>query len=88
MIAEAAATGDRRRTLEAMRDKLARDMDDAPAAVVAQIAGRLSAILTELDEMPDTEKRSTLDELVARRQNRITAAESVEPAKQSLRQRR
>lgn len=88
MIAEAAATGDRRKTLEAMRDKLARDMDDAPAAVVAQIAGRLSAILTELDEMPDTEKRSTLDELVARRQNRIAAAESVEPAKQSLRQRR
>ena len=88
MIAEAAATGDRRKTLEAMRDKLARDMDDAPAAVVAQIAGRLSAILAELDEMPDTEKRSTLDELVARRQNRIAAAESVEPAKQSLRQRR
>jgi hypothetical protein len=88
MIAEAAATGDRRKTLEAMRDKLARDMDEAPAAVVAQIAGRLSAILTELDEMPDTEKRSTLDELVARRQNRIAAAESVEPAKQSLRQRR
>jgi len=88
MIAEVAATGDRRKTLEAMRDKLARDMDEAPPAVVAQIAGRLSAILTELDEMPDTEKRSTLDELVARRANRIAAAESVEPAKQSLRQRR
>jgi hypothetical protein len=30
--AEAAKTGDRRSTLEAMRDKLARDFDDAPPA--------------------------------------------------------
>jgi hypothetical protein len=87
-IAEAAATGDRRATLEAMRAKLAQDMDDAPPAVVAQIAGRLSAILVELAELPNGEKVSTLDELVARRTDRLAKAAGVELAKRSTRQRR
>lgn len=73
-IQDAAATNDRRVTLIAMRDKLAADMDEAPPAVVAQIAGRLAAVLEEIDGLPDTEKVSPLDELDRRRQNRITAA--------------
>lgn len=71
-IAEAANTDNRRATLIAMRDKLARDMDEAPPAVVAQIAGRLAAILEEIDGLPDTEKVSPLDELDRRRQKRVT----------------
>jgi len=54
--------------LEAMRDKLAADMDIAEAAVVAQIAGRLQAVLSEIDEVvkatpPEVSK---LDELRSR----------------------
>jgi len=48
-ITAAAATGDRQATLIAMRDKLAADMDEAPPAVVAQIAARLQSVLSELD---------------------------------------
>ena len=69
----AAKTGDRRKTLEAMRDKLAADMEEAPPAVVAQIAGRLSAVMAELDDMPAKEK-SRSDELAKRREERRAAA--------------
>ena len=72
-------------TLEAMRDKLAADMDEAPPAVVAQIAGRLAAILVELDELAQPGKVSVLDELDRRRQDRVAAATAVEPAKRQKR---
>ncbi len=86
-IAEAAATGDRRTALEAMRDKLAADMDAAPPAVVAQIAGRLAAVLAELDGLPSLEV-SKLDDLAKRRADRVAATTAVEPARRQTRQRR
>jgi hypothetical protein len=55
--------------LQAMRDKLAADMDIAEPAVVAQIAGRLQAILDAIESV----KRATptqgsgLDELERKR---------------------
>ncbi len=70
-IEAAAATNNRRVTLVAMRDKLARDMDEAPPAVVAQIAGRLAAVLEEIDGLPDAQKVSPLDELDRRRKDRV-----------------
>jgi hypothetical protein len=70
MIAAAASTNDRRRTLIAMRDKLAADMDAAPPAVVAQIAGRLAAILADIDALPVTGELDEYDELELRRKNR------------------
>lgn len=73
-ISDAATSDDRRATLIAMRDKLARDMDEAQPAVVAQIAGRLSAILEEIDGLPDAGKVSPLDELNRRRQDRVSKA--------------
>ncbi len=76
-IAEAAATDDRKATLIAMRDKLAQDMDDAPPAVVAQIAARLSAVLVELEELAAPEKVSPLDELDQRRQGRGATPDAV-----------
>tara|TARA_R110000868_G_scaffold343404_2_gene604425 strand:- start:1141 stop:1419 length:279 start_codon:yes stop_codon:yes gene_type:complete len=85
--ADAAKSGDRRKTLEAMRDKLAEDFDAAPPAVVAQIAGRLSAILAELDALP-AETRSTLDELASRRSDRIAAATAEPASRKQTRQRR
>ena len=86
-IADVAATGDRRKTLEAMRDKLALDMDAAPPAVVAQIAGRLSAVMEELDSL-GSEKVSMLDELANRRQDRLTKAGVAEPPSRSTGKRR
>jgi hypothetical protein len=87
-ITEAASTGDRRQTLLAMRDKLAKDMDEAPPSVVAQIAGRLSAILAEIDGLAGPGEVSSLDELDQRRQNRIAATTDLPPAKPARRQRR
>ncbi len=87
-IADVASTGDRRKTLEAMRDKLARDMDDAPPAVVAQIAGRLSAVMVELDELGNPEKVSTLDELADKRKSRLTEAGVPDAPRRPSRQRR
>jgi hypothetical protein len=87
-IAAAASTGDRRAALEAMRDKLARDMDDAPPAVVAQIAGRLAAILAEIDGLAVTGERDLADELKQRRLDRIAATKSAASAERSGKQRR
>ena len=58
--------------LRAMRDKLAADMDLAEPAVVAQIAGRLQAVMdriAELEAAPPPEV-SRVDELAGRRAGR------------------
>lgn len=65
-IAEAAATGSELDTLRAMRDKLAVDMDDAPPAVVAQISGRLEAVLKRITELGGAGE-ATLDDVLAQR---------------------
>ena len=69
-IGLAAASGDHRRALEAMRDKLAVAMDDAPDMVVAQIAARLQAVLAELAGLPVASEVSRSDELASRRSTR------------------
>lgn len=63
-------SGDHRRALEAMRDTLARHLIAAESNVVAQVAGRLQAVLTELDALPVSSGMSRLDELRARREQR------------------
>lgn len=42
----------RRDGLEALRDKLAADLEAAEPSVSAQIAGQLRQVLRELDELP------------------------------------
>jgi hypothetical protein len=79
-IAEAASTGSRRTTLEAMREKLAVDMDEAPPAVVAQIAGRLSAVLAEIESLPEEGEVSKFDEIANRRTARLAVSEHGKPA--------
>jgi hypothetical protein len=73
-IAAAAAKG-HLDALRAMRDKLAADMDAAEPAVVAQIAGRLQAVLDRIAELEGQQpsKESPLDELLARRSSKSTA---------------
>jgi hypothetical protein len=87
-ISDAAATGDRRATLVAMRDKLARDMDDAPPAVVAQIAARLQSVLAELDGLAVSGEHDLADQLKQRRLDRLAAAKPAAPAQRQTRQRR
>ena len=61
--------------LEAMRDKLAADMDSAEPNVVAQIAARLQAVLTELESVRKAQpsKGSRIDELQRKRADRAGA---------------
>jgi hypothetical protein len=65
-------SGDHRRALVAMRDVLADAMTAAEPAVVAQIAGRLQAVLNDLAALAPEVKQSKTDELRARRENRLT----------------
>ena len=60
-LAVVAARGDTRKTLEAMRDRLILDVMAADAEVVAQIAGRLQAVLADLDTPPDEVRRILTD---------------------------
>ena len=62
-IQSAAATDDEVATLKAMRDKLAAAMDEADPAVVAQIAGRLEAVLKRIGELCPTRKETLADVL-------------------------
>ena len=71
------SSGDRRRALVAMRDRLAADMDVASPMVVAQIAARLQAVLGEIDSLPDTGKVSLVDDLASKRRARVAEAEAV-----------
>lgn len=70
-IADAAASNDELATLRAMRDKLAADMDDAVPAVVAQIAGRLEAVLKRITELGGAQE-ATLDDVLAERRKMRT----------------
>lgn len=63
-------SGDERRALVAMRDHLALKMESAEPAVVAQIAGRLQAVITRLGELAEPDAASAADQLAARRVQR------------------
>ncbi len=69
-IEEAAKSGDQRATLEAMRDRLAAQMDRATPAIAAQLAGQLAKTLKDLAELPPAKGGSKLDEVRARREAR------------------
>jgi len=75
-LAATAKLGDRRRTLEAMRDHLAEFMEQAQTGVKPQYAAQLRETLRELDELPVAEEASTVDDIAARRAARRAAAKS------------
>lgn len=66
--------------LVAMRDLLAKHMEDAPATVVAQVAARLQAVARELSEMSEGREVLTSDDLAERRKARRSAVADVVPA--------
>lgn len=77
LVAEAVKLG-RREGLVAMRDKLARDMDEASPAVVAQIAGRLQVVLVELEVLAQA-REETLDDVLAKRRKAREQAANPSP---------
>ena len=74
-LVEAAESGDRRATLEALRDRLAHEItygDEVKA--VAPLANQLRAVLVELESLPGGVS-SVVDDLAARRVDRRSAAQ-------------
>lgn len=66
----------RRQALEALRDKLAADIEVAPIGVSAQLAAQLRATLAELDTLDAPAEVTLEDELAARRQDRRAGADA------------
>ena len=66
-LADIAAEGDRRKTLEALRDLLARTIATAEPSNVAALAKQLRDTETELAGLTDGVEVDALDELAARR---------------------
>ncbi len=67
-------TGSRRDALEAIRDRLAAELEDAEGREVAALARELRATLLELEGLPSKREESPVDDLAARRANRRAAA--------------
>ncbi len=68
-ISDVASTGDRRKTLEALRDHLAAQLDagDYPPAPIAK---QLVDVMRELDGLPAAEEGSEIGELLSWREAR------------------
>ncbi|MGI5493873.1 hypothetical protein [Microtetraspora malaysiensis] len=75
-VSTVVAEGDRRASLEAIRDKLARELHDAEGRDAAAIAKELRATIAELDALPGGKEVSAVDELNARRAARRADAAS------------
>ena len=75
-IAATAAKGNEINTLRAMRDKLAADMDVAEPSVVAQVSGRLEAVLRRITELGGAGEATLDDVLAERRQLRSKRSQS------------
>ena len=73
-LVDAVAGGDRRKSLEAIRDKLAAELRDTVGRDAAALAKELRAVISELDGLPGGKERSTVDELAARRAGRLADA--------------
>ena len=74
-LPDVAATGDRRATLEALRDLLAASLVVVDPDKRAPLAKQLTDVLREIDALPSGE-RSKVDDLAARRKARRTKAAS------------
>jgi hypothetical protein len=76
------ARDDRRQSLEAIRDRVARELQESEGRDVAVLAKELREIIRELDSLPATERVTPLDELAGavsddlakRRADRLAAA--------------
>lgn len=72
-LIEVAASGDRLKTLESLRDTIAvRIAESESARDVAALSGQLTQVLKQIEELAKTSgaKRSKVDELAERRKQR------------------
>lgn len=70
-LVEEVASGDRRRALVALRDRLAGDLDVCESARdVGTLAARLADVLEQIDALPNRAEVSAADEIAARRASR------------------
>ena len=74
-LPEVVAAGDRRASLEALRDHLARLLESAERDHAA-IARQLTVVLREIDELPNPAEESKVDDIQARRAARLAKAAS------------
>ena len=72
-LADVVADGDRRAALVALRDHLARELQNAERDVPA-LARQLRDVIREIDELPSLQQESTLDDLSTRRDARRAKA--------------
>lgn len=84
-VHEHATSGDRLKTLQALRDHLARAIDDCDSLRdLAALAGRLQSVLEEIAELaPPEQKGDAVDEIAQRRNARRQAASGAARAKRS-----
>lgn len=73
-LVEEVASGDRRRALEAARDRVARELETAEGRDVAPLTRALVQVLDKLAALSTGEEQSTVDDLAARREARRTAS--------------
>lgn len=70
-----AATADRTRRLEALRDRLSAAIEDAGPRDLASLAARYVAVLREIAELAPASTGDPLDDLTSRRNARRTTRE-------------
>jgi hypothetical protein len=73
-------SGDRRLSLEQIRDRLAERLEAAEGKDTAVISKELREVMRELEQIPTGKEVSTSDDLAARRAARIAAAQASERA--------
>src|SRR5690606_4133179 len=80
-LPEVTASGDRRASLEALRQVLARAIEAGPSPRdLAALSRQLTAVMAELDTLSAPKEVSPVDELAARRAARLAAAAGHERA--------
>jgi hypothetical protein len=77
-VTGAVGGGDRRTALEAVRDKLAAELDEATGRTAAVVAKELRATIAELEALPGGKEVSAVDEFTARREARRAEAQGRE----------
>jgi hypothetical protein len=83
-IVDAVGSGSTKEALEALRDLLIVQLDQAPSRYVAGLARELLAVLKTIDALPsDKPGRSIVDDLVARREERLTTARGEVPVQRN-----
>lgn len=71
-LSAAAASGDRRATLEALRDVLADSVLEADPDKRAPLAKQLREIVAEIEALPVKDERTKVGDLAARRSARLS----------------